>query len=87
MALGAARKKRLEARGTDLCERVAECLDAFDRVPVFTGPSVFFHVEALRQRRLHASVRTALGDRPLVVSVYATLSSWGMHRLGTRAQN
>jgi hypothetical protein len=43
---------------------------------------VFFHVEALRQRRSHASVRTAVVDRSLLVSVYATLTSWGMHRMG-----
>jgi hypothetical protein len=75
----------MEARVDELVDRVEECLDAFDQAAVFTGPSVFFHVEALRQRRLHASVGRAVVDRPLLVSVYATLTSWGMHRMGPAA--
>jgi hypothetical protein len=72
----------MEVRVDELVDRVEECLDAFDKAAVFTGPSVFFHVEAIRRRRSHASVRTAVVDRPLLVSVYATLTSWGMHRMG-----
>ena len=86
MALRPGRQKRMQTRVDELVRRVEECLDAFDDAAIFTGPSVFFHVEALRQRRSHPSVRAALVDRPLVVTVYATLASWGMHRMGGPAK-
>ena len=82
MTLTTGRRKRMEARVDELIERVEECLNKFDEANVFTGPSVFFHVETLRQRRSHASLRTAIIDRSLLVSIYATLTSWGMHRMG-----
>jgi hypothetical protein len=72
----------MEARVDELIDRVEECLSAFDEAKVFTGPSVYFHVETVRQRRSHASVRTAMVDESLLVSIYATLTSWGMHRMG-----
>ena len=82
MALSPSRRKRMDARVDELINRVEECLDAFDEAAVFTGPSVFFHAETLRQRRSHVSLQTAIVDRSLLVSIYATLTSWGMHRMG-----
>ena len=84
MTLGTSRRKRMEARVDELIHRVEECLDAFDDASVFTGPSVFFHLEALSRRRSLTSLKAAIDDRPLLVSIYATLTSWGMHRMGPR---
>ncbi len=42
----------------------------------FGGPSVYFHQEAIR-----AQQTDFLGDRHIEM-IYATLASWGMHRMG-----
>ena len=42
----------------------------------FGGPSVYFHVECIK-----AGKEAYLGDRHLEM-LYATLASWGMHRMG-----
>jgi len=42
----------------------------------FGGPSVYFHQQALQ-----AQQRDFLGDRHIEM-IYATLASWGMHRMG-----
>lgn len=45
----------------------------------FGGPSVYFHQEAITAQRVDF-----LGDRHLEM-IYATLASWGMHRMGDPA--
>jgi len=42
----------------------------------FGGPSIYFHIQALRAQRTDF-----LSDRHLEMT-YATLASWGMHRMG-----
>lgn len=42
----------------------------------FGGPSVYFHQQAIR-----AQASAFLGDRHIEM-IYATLASWGMHRMG-----
>ena len=42
----------------------------------FGGPSVYFHQQAIR-----AQASDFLGDRHIEM-IYATLASWGMHRMG-----
>lgn len=49
--------------------------DAFKRGGAFGGPSVHFHQRALKTRDLP-------GDQGHLEYVYATLASWGMHRMG-----
>lgn len=82
MILSTRRRLRMEARVNELVQHVEESLDAFDKASVFTGPSVFFHAEAMTRRRSHSSVRSAIADQQLLVSIYATLTAWGMHRMG-----
>lgn len=47
-------------------------------VKEFGGPSVYFHVQAILEQQEHF-----LSDRHLEM-IYATLSSWGMHRMGNQ---
>lgn len=54
----------------------------FDRSRLFTGPSVYFHNCAIERLRTHISPAEALGDDLFLETVYATLASWGMHRMG-----
>ena len=42
----------------------------------FGGPSVYFHQQSIR-----AQASAFLGDRHIEM-IYATLASWGMHRMG-----
>ncbi len=42
----------------------------------FGGPSVYFHVQAIKEQKANF-----LSDRHIEM-IYATLASWGMHRMG-----
>ena len=50
--------------------------DAYYRAETFGGPSLYFHHRALATRQSPASLAH-------LEYVYATLASWGMHRMGT----
>ena len=50
---------------------------AYYRAETFGGPSLYFHRRAL-------SSRLPPGDKIHLEYVYATLASWGMHRMGKR---
>ena len=49
--------------------------DAYSKAATFGGPSLYFHQRALATRRPPAAL-------PHLECVYATLASWGMHRMG-----
>jgi hypothetical protein len=57
-------------------------VDAFDGSRQFSGPSVYFHVKALTALQAHDSVVDALNDDNFFDYLYATLASWGLHRMG-----
>ncbi len=59
----------------DILENKDQYHTAFYRANTFTGPSLYFHRLALKLRR--DSDRQRYLD-----SIYATLASWGMHRMG-----
>ena len=42
----------------------------------FGGPSIYFHIQAIKQQRLDF-----MSERHIEM-IYATLASWGMHRMG-----
>jgi len=48
---------------------------AYQNARLFSGPSVYFHLRSLKAAREQDFERFA-------VSVYAALTSWGMHRMG-----
>lgn len=72
---------RVQHRMDRLCRRFGTYLDVFERESKFTGPSEYFHLRALRQRRGNG-ISALLADRLFLEYVYATLASWGMHRMG-----
>lgn len=51
--------------------------EAYYKAETFRGPSLYFHQRALETRQPPASLRH-------LECVYATLASWGMHRMGKR---
>ncbi|MBL0059008.1 MAG: hypothetical protein IPP35_07850 [Elusimicrobia bacterium] len=73
-------KKRvgLNVQNTDaLLERLQHYYNLSVKVlQAFGGPSVYFH-----QQAIFAQSTAFLGDRHIEM-IYATLSSWGMHRMG-----
>ncbi len=76
---------RIRERRPQLDELISDFgkfVDAFDRSRTYTGPGVYFHVKAIAARRTHASVTDALADDQFVDYLYATLASWGLHRMG-----
>ncbi len=50
--------------------------------PPFSGPSTYFHRKAIETRRKYSSISEAFNDDQLFEYVYATLTAWGMHRMG-----
>jgi hypothetical protein len=74
--------RRIEERVTELIEDFDGCCDVFDRANLFTGPSAYFHSKTLALLRQHKSARDALLDSAFLESLYATLTAWGMHRMG-----
>jgi len=74
--------ERLRQRVDELIQRFENYADRFDVVELFTGPSLYFHLKTLRLRRQHPSAGEALNDDAFFESLYATLTAWGMHRMG-----
>ncbi|SRR6266487_3546933 len=84
------------ARHLSLLERISErrpkldslisdfgsFVDAFDKSRQYSGPGVYFHAKALVARRSHASAIDTLADDQFFDYLYATLVSWGLHRMG-----
>lgn len=48
----------------------------------FTGPSWYFHRQALRRRGEHRTMASLLTDDTFFDALYATLTAWGLHRMG-----
>jgi len=75
------KKLTVEDRIGELCNNFESYLIEFDRANPFTGPSIYFHLKTLeRLRTIGAS--EALEDTCFFEYLYATLASWGMHRMG-----
>ena len=74
-------RERYERRVADLVATFETCLDAFEIDARFSGPSWYFHdkvISARQQRGLSA----VLDDDVWFDWLYATLTAWGMHRMG-----
>jgi len=71
-------KRRVE----DLIGKFGYYIDAFNNEIVFSGPSLYFHLKTLERGRELGNVETALFDSLFLDYLYATLASWGLHRMG-----
>ena len=77
------RDLEIENRVGLLKEKFEEFLSFYDSQPLFGGPSLYFHVRTIARLRDHGADPTrALSDDAFLESLYATLISWGMHRMG-----
>lgn len=75
--------QRMEERVGQLITEFSECLNIFDGAQLFTGPSLYFHYKTLRIRGKYSTAVDTLNDEDFYDSLYATLTAWGMHRMGT----
>jgi len=64
-----------DAKVRDILENAETYQQAYYEAETFLGPSLYFHLRALY-------TRSEPGSSEHLEYVYATLSSWGMHRMG-----
>ena len=74
--------KLAQERVNQLVQEFEACLSVFERARIFTGPSVYFHRKTLAERARYPNIQDALQSDLLFDYLYATLASWGMHRMG-----
>lgn len=72
----------MDARVAELTQDFARYVDDFRREELFTGPSLYFHLRTLDVLHSHPDPISAISDRSFVELLYATLTAWGMHRMG-----
>ncbi len=82
MGFRAATTERFDRVVAELHGRVDDWLAEFDRRELFSGPSRHFHERAIGLRRVLGSVAVAVESPVFQELLYATLTSWGMHRMG-----
>lgn len=70
-------EKSYEKQVSHLVDNLEELHETFYQVNVFSGPSLYFHGKSL-------STRDADDNERHLEYIYATLVSWGMHRMGPR---
>jgi hypothetical protein len=75
-------QRRTRTRVQELIRDFRSCLDAFEQADLFTGPSLYFHFKTLERLRQHSTAANAVQSDSFLESLYATLTSWGMHRMG-----
>lgn len=76
---------QLAERVGELIGGFAEYVTTFEANEAFPGPSLYFHLRAIEQRRQHQTVRSLLDDTRFLEYAYAVLPAWGMHRMGAQA--
>ncbi len=74
--------RRMQERVELLIEYFDEYVVVFDQRNLFTGPSIYFHTKTLEILRRHNKPSEALLDDLFFDYLYATLTSWGLHRMG-----
>jgi len=74
---------RMRERVVQLSHNFAEYLDFFNGSDNFVGPSIYFHNKTLEIRKKYATARETISSDDFFDYLYATLTAWGMHRMGT----
>ena len=74
--------KRMENRIGRLIEGFEDYVELFNQSDLFTGPSVYFHYKTLEKLWQYDEPSKALDDSLFFDYLYATLTAWGLHRMG-----
>lgn len=73
---------RMDTRLDNLSFNFKHYVHVFEEAETFSGPSLYFHHKTLKCLRSHDSTTQAIQSEELFDWLYATLASWGMHRMG-----
>jgi hypothetical protein len=79
---GVRSKWQIEHHLASLDERFEHYLQVFDHRRIFSGPSLYFYERTVAQRREASSADALVNCRSFHELVYASLTAWGMHRMG-----
>lgn len=74
---------RINKRTEKVVANARHFLDVSEDSGLWSGPSVYFHRRTLDLRDKYALPSGALDDPLFVEYLYATLSAWGLHRMGS----
>lgn len=74
--------QRMQVRVNKLVDRFDECVEFFNQKNLFTGPSVYFHHKTLEKLQEFSEPSKAIDDDLFLDYLYATLTAWGLHRMG-----
>ena len=77
-------EKEITKRTTQLSDHVLHYLDVFEQVDKFTGPSVYFHHKTIQRLGALGAPSAAVQDQAFLEYLYATLTAWGLHRMGPK---
>jgi hypothetical protein len=69
-------------RVSDLSANIGPYLKTYQTAEPFGGPSWYFHRRALDRRFQHGRASTLFEDDLFFDYLYATLTAWGLHRMG-----
>jgi hypothetical protein len=73
---------RMDSRVSELSSGFEGYLRVFTDRARFTGPSGYFHRKTLALRAQHATIAALVDDDAFCDALYATLTAWGLHRMG-----
>lgn len=82
MSISTKTRIRMGERVDDLIAHFGEYVDYLDQNETFVGPSVYFHDKTLALRRRSSSAAVLLESEEFFDYLYATLTAWGLHRMG-----
>ncbi len=74
--------QRMDSRVRELSEHLLDFEHYFESTETFSGPSLYFHQKAIQSLRSCKSLSEAVLSDDFYDWIYATLASWGMHRMG-----
>jgi hypothetical protein len=74
--------ERIKERVKRLCSNFPVYMEKFEKENLFTGPSLYFHFRTVEKRRSHKTLNELMDDNLFFEYLYATLTSWGLHRMG-----
>jgi len=73
--------ERMKHRVKELVENFDDYIQCFDKASIFSGPSLYFHKKVIEVLRTKGISRALKSDQ-FFEYLYATLASWGLHRMG-----
>jgi len=74
-------EKRMESRVNKLIINFDKCVKHFNDLHKFSGPSLYFHEKTIKMHEKEVATNL-IRDEIFLDYLYATLASWGMHRMG-----